>query len=843
MQIVVQIIRRALVQVSHSLRRSAIDLIDLIDTPLSIEYTPKEKETNVKRLFRVLCAFLLCFFIQPLISGSPLGQERLEPPPELSDVQLAPIVEVVEEAIRAGNIPGAVVRVGNQGRVVYRRAFGDRALVPEKLPMNPDTIFDVASLTKVVATTTALMQLVERGRLRIEDPATAYWPEFKGNGKERITVRHLLTHYSGLRDVNNSQKRSAYDATLKMIASGKPIAAPGTRFQYSDVNFIVLGEIIQRVSGRSLDAYCEEFIFKPLGMKDTGFKPSPSLLDRIAPTQYQQGNSGKILWGEVHDSLSYAMGGVTGHAGLFSTADDLSIFCQMILDGGISKGVRVLSPLTVEKMTTPQNPANKTVLRGLGWDINSPLSSCRGDLFPVGSFGHTGFTGTSIWIDPVSKTYVVLLTNRVHPQGKGDAAPLRSKIATICAAAFGLPAGGQDSTRQPSPGGQFAAMKGFPAQEARNGGVETGISVLDREKYASLSGLRVGVITNQSGLDSAGRSTLDLLARAPGVKLGAVFVPEHGLSGQVEGKIRSNPNFKKGLPLYSLYGEVNRPTEKMLSGLDALVFDIQDAGVRFYTYITTMAYAMEAAAKKGIRFYVLDRPNPLTAAAVQGPVMDRDLKSFTGYFPLPLRHGMTVGELAQMFNMENKIGANLHVIKMRGYRRTDWYDETGLLWVNPSPNLRTLTQATLYPGVGMVEAANVSVGRGTATPFEILGAPWINGRDLAAHLNRRNIQGVRFIPLDFTPENDRFKNQRCSGVQAVLLDRQALDAAVLGVEIACALYQVHPRDFQIDKTVSMIGSRSILQAIKEGQTPESMIEMWQPGLEEFLDLRAKYLLY
>ena len=797
----------------------------------------------MKRLIGFLSTFLVCFLIQQGAVSLSFGQERVDVDPGLTDVELGAIAEVVQEAIRVGDIPGAVVLVGNKGKVVYRQAFGDRSLVPQKLPMTPETVFDLASITKVVATTTALMQLVERGRLRIEDPVSKYWPEFKGNGKERITVRHLLTHYSGLRDVTTNQKRPGYDSTLKMIASGKPISPPGTRFQYSDVNFIILGEVIQRISGRPLDAYCDEFIFKPLEMKDTGFRPSSSLLDRIAPTQYQQGNSGKILRGEVHDSTSHTMGGVTGHAGLFSTADDLSIFCQTILDGGISRGVRILSPLTVEKMTTPQSPANKRILRGLGWDIDSPFSSCRGELFPVGSFGHTGFTGTSIWIDPISTTYIILLTHRVHPEGKGDVGPLRSQVATIVAAGFGSTAEAQGSPGQRSLNGHYEPMKSYAAQELRNGAVETGITVLEKERYASLSGLRVGVITNHSGLDADGRRTLDLLAGAAGVKLVSVFVPEHGLSGQMEGKVPSNSNFKKGLPLYSLYGDVSRPTDKMLDGLDALVFDIQDAGARFYTYITTMGYAMEAAAKKGIAFYVLDRPNPLTASAVQGPVMEWDLKSFTGYFPLPVRHGMTVGELAQMFNTENRIGVRLHVVKMRGYKRTDWYDETGLQWTNPSPNLRTLTQATLYPGVAMVEAANVSVGRGTGTPFELLGAPWINGRNLAAYLNKRNIQGVRFLPVEFVPNSDRFKNERCPGVQIILVDRQALDAAALGVEIASALHQLHPGDFQIDKTVSMIGSRAVLQAIKEGQTPDSIIQGWQPALEEFLDLRSKYLLY
>jgi uncharacterized protein YbbC (DUF1343 family) len=281
----------------------------------------------------------------------------------------------------------------------------------------------------------------------------------------------------------------------------------------------------------------------------------------------------------------------------------------------------------------------------------------------------------------------------------------------------------------------------------------------------------------------------------------------------------------------------------MLNGLDAIVFDIQDAGVRFYTYITTMGYTMEAAAKKGIPFYVLDRPNPITGSLVQGPVIDRDLKSFVGYFPLPVRHGMTVGELAEMFNNENKMGVKLHVIKIRGYRRTDWYDETGLLWVNPSPNLRTLTQAILYPGVGMVEGANVSVGRGTSMPFELLGSPWINAKELAAYLNNRKIQGVRFMPVDFTPESSRFKNLLCHGVQIILMDRQALDSPALGVEIASALHRLYPKDFELDKTLPLIGAREVLQAIKDGHDPNSIVLNWQDPLEEFRKLRSKYLLY
>jgi uncharacterized protein YbbC (DUF1343 family)/CubicO group peptidase (beta-lactamase class C family) len=768
--------------------------------------------------------------------------DEVASPTGLKEEQLGSIEEIVKEAIHSGKIPGAVVLIGNQAKVIYRRAFGHRAIEPEKQPMTIDTIFDLGSLTKVIATTTALMQLVERGKLRIEDPVVKYWPEFKANGKGHITVRQLLTHYSGLRPgLDLKVKWSGYKKALQMVVAEKLISPPGTRFVYSDINFIILGELVCRISGLPLDVYCNEHVFKPLGMKDSRFRPSPALHDRIAPTQYQHGTSGKMLWGEVHDPTAYSMGGVAGHAGLFSTADDLSIFAQALLDGGTSKSLNFLSPLMVEKMTTPQSPPNKTALRGLGWDIDSPFTSNRGVLFPVGSYGHTGFTGTSIWIDPVSKTYIIILTNRVHPNGKSETGPLYSQIATVVASTLAPIAAEQVLSSHGSPTGDKELVSRYPLHDFRNGRVQTGIDVLNAEKFASLTGLRVGLITNHSGLDSAGRLTIDLLYKAPSVKLVSIFVPEHGLLGKVEEKIPSTT--WKNLPVYSLYGDVERPTERMLNGLDAIVFDIQDAGVRFYTYITTMGYTMEAAAKKGIPFYVLDRPNPITGSLVQGPVIDRDLKSFVGYFPLPVRHGMTVGELAEMFNNENKMGVKLHVIKIRGYRRTDWYDETGLLWVNPSPNLRTLTQAILYPGVGMVEGANVSVGRGTSMPFELLGSPWINAKELAAYLNNRKIQGVRFMPVDFTPESSRFKNLLCHGVQIILMDRQALDSPALGVEIASALHRLYPKDFELDKTLPLIGAREVLQAIKDGHDPNSIVLNWQDPLEEFRKLRSKYLLY
>jgi uncharacterized protein YbbC (DUF1343 family)/CubicO group peptidase (beta-lactamase class C family) len=801
----------------------------------------RSNEPRSKILLIALCILLLSLCLQPnawAADKSPADGRAM-----FDRERLAPIADIVREAIRRDEIPGAVVTVGTGQKVVYHRAFGFRSLVPRRLPMKESTIFDIASLTKVVATTTAVMQLIEKGKLRLEDPVARYWPEFGANGKSDITVRELLTHYSGLRpDLDHGSGNAGYAGTIKMIADETPIAPPGTRFIYSDINFEALGELVRRISGEALDTYCRDHIFGPLGMRDTTFRPPRSWRSRIAPTEQLHDT---MLRGEVQDPTARRMGGVAGHAGLFSSAGDLAIFARMLLNNGTLKGRHILTGLSVEKMTSPQSPPGKTVLRGLGWDIDSPFSSARGELYPVGSYGHTGFTGTSLWIDPVSGTFIIILTNRVYPNGRGDAVPLRSRIATAVAAAIAPEAQDRILASGAPLTGRSELLKSYSVRGLRNGRVQTGIDILEAEDFTPLKGLRIGLITNRTGIDSEGRRTVDLLSRAPGVKLEAIFSPEHGLSG-TENKVSSaevTRDQATGLPVYSLYGKNLRPTGEMLDGLDALVFDIQDAGVRFYTYITTMGYAMEEAARKGISFYVLDRPDPISGAFVQGPVMDDDLKSFTGYFPLPLRHGMTVGELAGMFNRENRMDLQLHVIKMRGYKRPDWYDETGLRWVDPSPNIRTLDEAILYPAVAMAEGANVSVGRGTGTPFELLGAPWIDAKALADYLNARRIQGVRFIPTDFTPSENKFKNELCRGVQIVPIDRDALDAGETGVEIVSALYRLFPKDFMIDKTLDLLGSQAILQQIKAGNDPMVIVLQWQARLDKFRRLRSKYLLY
>lgn len=774
-----------------------------------------KKKKEIPGFASLICLILAVIpFTAPFASGTSVPLSSVE--------RLESVEAIVEGSIRRGEIPGAVVLIGRGNEVLYHKAFGSRSLVPEALPMTTDTIFDVASLTKVVATTTAVMQLAGKGRLRLDDPVAGYWPEFAKKGKGKITLRHLLTHSSGLRpDLRPRPKWAGYREAVKRIANEKPLRPPGECFTYGDLNFIILGELVERVSGKSLDRYCSENIFGPLGMKETFFNPPETFFVRIAPTEYENGNKGELLRGKVHDPTARKMGGVAGHAGLFATAHDLSAFARMILNQGNLDGSHILSAASVEAMTTPRSRSGLKGARGLGWDIASPFAVNGGRLLSERSFGHSGYTGTSIWIDPVSGIYVIVLTNRVHPDGKGDAKPLRKEIAKLVSDLFII----QTSKKAPA---------------AR---ILTGADVLRSEDFAALKGMRIGLITNHSGSDLTGMSTIALLSGAGGVRLAALFSPEHGLSGHDNGRVFSSVDPLTGLPVHSLYGEVKRPTVEMLDGLDALVFDIQDAGARFYTYITTMAYAMEEAVKRGIPFYVLDRPNPLNGSAVQGPVLEDDLKSFTGYFPLPVRHGMTVGELALLFNHENRIGADVRVVRMKGYRRTYWFDDTELNWTSPSPNLRSLTGAVLYPGVALAEGANVSVGRGTGTPFELLGAPWIDAEILAAFLNKRKIPGVRFSPVNFVPEKDRFEDKECHGIRIVITDRNALDSPALGIELISALFKLYPEEFEIDRTLPLVGSREVLRAIKEGKDPNSIAPLYQERIEEFKKLRSKYLIY
>jgi SSS family transporter len=892
----------------------------------------------------------------------------------------------IEKAIAEKKLPGAILLVGHGGKVVFEQAYGVRKYAGEPgldgkpspaEPMTVDTIFDMASLTKCLVTATAVMQLVEQGKVDVDAPVVKYLPEFGVNGKEKVTVRELLTHYSGLPpDVNLKDAwglakpdkaegiRRAMNATLDSV--------PGTRFVYSDVNFITLGALVEKVSGETLDVYASEHIFGPLAMRHTrylpinracgmsdvppyslqahtppivsskyivecdhpGSWPAELIVPKTAPTQHDNEGTAEtnpdfdhLLRGTVHDPTTRRMGGVAGQAGVFSTAEDVARFAQALLDRLAGRASNFpLKRQTLELMTRPELPktamSGATIFtadgkattgvaaRGFGWDLNSAFSRPRGEVFPIGSFGHTGFTGTSLWMDPGSDTYVVLLANSVHPRGAVPISPLRGEVATDVGKALGI-GGAPTQVSEARPGAPAsvalqpthrdeAAMNGAPGLVAGSN-VKTGIDVLEATNFAVLKEmaakhggkLRVGLLTNQTGLDAQGRRTIDVLRGVgSGIELVALFSPEHGIFGAKDStEIGQEVDAASGLKVTSLYGAKDadkRPKVEDLKGLDAVVIDLQDAGVRFYTYETVVGYFVEAAACEAARQHsleivVLDRPALIGGEVVQGPVSDT-AASYINYMPEPVRNGMTLGELAEYDAGEHpgacgvepgakaplvqggvSVGLKPHanpvtVVPMKGWTRGEFFDETGVKWVNPSPNLRSMEAAVLYPGLGMLDATNVSVGRGTAMPFEVFGAgvtaatksaaevpAWFDGKTVAEYLTARKIPGVTFAATRFavaeTAEKYPYHGQTIEGVRMTVTDRRLLDSPEMGVEILAALHHLYPAQFKLDKAAALVANSETIDALRRGDDPRAIAAGWAPALAEFNARRSKYLLY
>jgi uncharacterized protein YbbC (DUF1343 family) len=509
-------------------------------------------------------------------------------------------------------------------------------------------------------------------------------------------------------------------------------------------------------------------------------------------------------------------------------------------------------------MTQPYVVAEDGSARGLGWDMNTSFSSNRGELFPLGSFGHTGFTGTSIWIDPTSQTFVVFMSNRVHPDGKGDVTSLRAKVATVVASAIeDTPIEKWKDAEARYNAAVAAQIPRFKAQlEAANRTnsalrvprstfVKNGIDVLERNGFKELDGKRIGLVTNHTGRNFNGKPTIDVLFEAKNVKLVSLFAPEHGIRGELDTeKIDDTKDEKTGLPVYSLYKDgMRRPKPEHLKDLDVILYDIQDIGARFYTYTATLKNVMEEAAKAKIPVYVLDRPNPINGIDVEGPLAEEDKLSFIAAHTIPVRYGLTIGELGRMMNAERKIGADLRVISMENWSRSMWFDETGQTWVNPSPNMRSLTEATLYPGIGLLETTNVSVGRGTDTPFEVIGAPWLDGQALAKYLNERGLKGVRFVPVRFKPNASVFKDEQLGGVNIVITDRNEFSSVRTGIEIACALRKLYQSEWQVDRYARLLVNGEFLAMLKRGDSPEQIEREWRKHVVDFEKRRAPYLLY
>jgi SSS family transporter len=889
-----------------------------------------------------------------------------QPSAQAAAPDFSAVSTLINQGIAEHRLPGGVLIIGHSGHSVFEHAYGDRKLAGEPglkgkpspaEPMTENTIFDMASLSKNLSTSTSIMQLYEAGKIGgFDDSIQKYLPAFNPTNdpvRAQVTLRMLLTHTSGeppdisLKDPWGLAKPDKAEGVERALTAPL-ISAPGEVFRYSDINFILLGDIVEKLSGESLDVYAQQHIFAPLGMTTTRYLPlakacgphkiigaaiawapkhhskkypcvagdwNTTLLSRIAPTTHDDESKSDpranphfdmLTRGTVHDPTTRRMGGVAGHAGVFSTAHDVSLFAQALLDRLAGRPSSFpLKQSTLQLMTTPEQPghyagqltlANDAEraaiaagergaapllaprypaihhedLRGFGWDIDTAFSKPRGMVFPIGSFGHTGFTGTSLWMDPGSDTYIVLLANAIHPRGNVPISNLRGEVATAAAEALHLyPTVEQSATS---------------SDERRTSPTLTGIDVLESTHFVALAPfaeqhrdtLRLGILTNQTGLDSHGRRTIDILATdlpkaIPGAHLTTIFSPEHGIFGhQDTTAIQAETDPATGLHVTSLYGAHDsdrRPSHDQLKDLDAVVIDLQDAGVRFYTYETVAGYFLEAAAHElhdfhhDLKIIVLDRPDLIGGEAVQGPVSDAGLESYIDYTSLPVRHGLTLGELARYDDGTKDLGADLTVIPMQQWSRSEYFDATGLPWTDPSPNLRSQIAATLYPGLAFLEMTNVSVGRGTATPFGLFGAgqsakdaktgvqppAWFHAADVAAALNARSIPGVSFVATTTAVAEDSnhypFHGQTIEAVRINLTDRNVLDSPELGVEILTVLHRLYPTQFHLEKTMRLLANDATMKALERGDDPRDIAASWKPALDAFRARRQPYLLY
>ncbi len=948
--------------------------------------------------------------VAPPIAQSPRERNGSPQKPEMPAPNFSQVDQLINDAIAAHKLPGAVVLIGHNGKVAYEHAYGNRKLAGEPgvlsgpdgkpdtrpEPMTEDTIFDMASLTKCLATATAVMQLYEAGKIAsFDDPVEKYLPDFNAptGGKRdteraKVTLRMLLTHTSGeAPDVKLSDPwglaapdkaegiHRAFTTPLK--------AAPGSVFTYSDINFILLGALVETLSGQREDDYVDQHIDKPLQLTFTRYLafdrvcgatdklgaaliangaglptacPSGSwpgtLMSAIAPTAHDNEGTAAtnpdfdhLLRGTVHDPTTRRMGGVAGHAGLFSTAHDVSLFAQALLDKLTKNtGPFPLKQSTLQLMTQPEQPqlpgapsvaphateatvaaelraANTAAiaagrsatnpllaatypavknqnLRGFGWDIDTGFSKPRGAIFPIfgslgfASFGHTGFTGTSLWIDPNSHTYVILLANAIHPRGGAPISNLRGEVATAAALALQVDRNGQFDRLHSYSGPTTPGAPSTPTAPSSMGGgigaadpstaVRTGIDVLESDHFAPLTmlasahnkHLRLGLLTNQTGLDSQAHRTLDVFraAAAYNLQLTTVFSPEHGIFGQQDTEhISAETDPATGLHVTSLYGAKDadrRPTHEQLKDLDAVVIDLQDAGVHFWTYESVLGYFLEAAAAEQATYHhkldlvVLDRPDPVGGLAVQGPPVDAAHTGYVAYMAgIPTRHGMTYGELARYMNAQKSLNAPLTVVPMRSWQRADLWADTGLRWTPPSPNLRTPGAAILYPALGLIEATNLSVGRGTEHPFSFFGAGvsvpktgnsgpddvWFTALDVARTLTDRHIPGVTFTAGAETIAEDAnrypFHGQTIEAVRVTCTDPAALDSPELGIEILATLHKLYPTKFKLAGALRLVANQATVDAIARGDDPRDIARFWQPALDDFKTKRSAALLY
>jgi uncharacterized protein YbbC (DUF1343 family) len=720
------------------------------------------------------------------------------------------LTAALSRAVKESEAPGAVGCVGEGDRLIFLEAAGNRELTPDVLPAEKDTIYDLASLTKMIATTTSVMILHEEGRIDFDAPITEYLP-IPAFGK--FTVRHCLTHTAGLTAGRPFYKDCSSLNEILQVASEIDLEAPpGARRKYSDIGFMILGKVVELVGRDSLDAFARKHIFEPLEMKSTTFKPPKEWAKRCAATEKCAWRK-RVIIGEVHDENAFAAGGVSGHAGLFSTAEDLSRFCRALLGG------KLFSNKTLDEMTrrgqVPFYP-----WQGLGWKLDPWACGSEGFLPSRAAIGHTGWTGTNIWIDRDSGVFSILLSNTCHPtRGSRDTAALRRIFSEAVAERF------------------------YPGRS----NVHTGIDRLLWDGFDPVRGKRIALLTNQSATDELGRSVVDVFAMAADVKIAAIYSPEHGFDVKAEAGATVK-NQKGDVPIISLYGEKKRPTHEELKGVEMFVADLPDVGARYYTYMSTIFDCIEACTEANVPLMVLDRPNPVGGSILEGAIA-KQTGSPVCRAALPARHGMTMGELAKFFaqTLPNDKTASVQTYDVDGWLRPLRHDQCSLPWSPPSPNIPTSETALLYVGMCLFEGTNLNEGRGTETPFYILGAPWLDAEDIVAAIAPEDRPGCVLEAARYTPKSiqgkatsPQYMNEECKGIRVTVENPEQVRAFRMAVAILAAIWKRHPKKLELKKGFDVLaGGSDLREAIIAGRAAGEIVAGYESELTAFDAQRPK----